>query len=294
MAKSTEMAVNCDIIDFTSEINDRAYRLLVSVPASPAPPEGYPVLYLIDANLHFGIVVDTARIQGRWPDVADPVIVGIGYQTDSVSEALELRSIDLSAPPPAGYFESGWRKGMPKMEYGGVEAYLDTIEKVIFPLVEKRFPTDPANRVLTGHSLGGLTTLRAAFTRPGLFRTYGAVSPSIWMGEREVLQYERGFVEAMRSSDAPLKLHLSAGAEESRSALPSRNPDTMPMPREVFEAMVEDCAIVEEARDLAARLEAEELKNLELAYEAFEGFDHNDAPAPGFARVIRFAFRQPA
>ena len=44
---SREMALNALTIDFRSHIRDKDYRLLVSIPGKPAPPEGYPVLYLI-------------------------------------------------------------------------------------------------------------------------------------------------------------------------------------------------------------------------------------------------------
>jgi predicted alpha/beta superfamily hydrolase len=80
------MALNALQIDFHSAIRDRGYRLLVPIPARPAPAQGYPVVWLIDGNLHFGITVDTMHIQACWPDVRDAVIVGIGYPTDRVTE----------------------------------------------------------------------------------------------------------------------------------------------------------------------------------------------------------------
>ena len=60
---SREMALNALRIDFRSAIRQRDYRLMVSIPNAPAPDNGYPVVYLIDGNLHFGIAVDTMRIQ---------------------------------------------------------------------------------------------------------------------------------------------------------------------------------------------------------------------------------------
>jgi predicted alpha/beta superfamily hydrolase len=98
-APSAEMALNARVIDFTSKVNGRAYRLFVSIPTRrPTPPEGHAVIYLIDGNLHFGIAVDTMRIQACWPDVRDAVVVGIGYPTDRMADALGLRMQDLTTP----------------------------------------------------------------------------------------------------------------------------------------------------------------------------------------------------
>ena len=112
---TAEMALNARIIDFTSKVNGRAYRLFVSIPTRrPTPPEGHAVVYLIDGNLHFGIAVDTARIQACWPDVIDPVVVGIGYPTDSVSQALDLRMIDLTTPISEERLQQGFIAKMPR------------------------------------------------------------------------------------------------------------------------------------------------------------------------------------
>ena len=44
-APSAEMALNARVIDFTSKVNGRAYRLFVSIPTRrPTPPEGHAVV----------------------------------------------------------------------------------------------------------------------------------------------------------------------------------------------------------------------------------------------------------
>ncbi len=75
---SSEMALNAHRVDFTSAVNGKAYRLFISVPSGAAPIGGWPVIYLIDGNLHFGIAVDTVRIQSRWPETLAAVVVGVG------------------------------------------------------------------------------------------------------------------------------------------------------------------------------------------------------------------------
>ena len=57
-----------------------AYRIFLSVPAAPPPPEGFPLLILLDANLCFGTVSDLLRQGGFRPGVSrlcPAVVAGI-------------------------------------------------------------------------------------------------------------------------------------------------------------------------------------------------------------------------
>jgi uncharacterized protein len=166
---TSEMALNARIIDFTSKVNGRAYRLFVSIPTRrPVPAEGHAVVYLIDGNLHFGIAVDTARIQACWPDVIDPVVVGIGYPTDSVSTALDLRMIDLTTPISEERLKKGFIAKMPRPSegWGGMDNYFRVIEEEVKPRVEAMVAINRQDQVLMGHSLGGLTTCMHSSATP--------------------------------------------------------------------------------------------------------------------------------
>jgi predicted alpha/beta superfamily hydrolase len=48
------------------------------------------------------------------------------------------------------------------------------------PEIAQRLPADGGRATLAGHSLGGLFTLHAFFSRTDLFSTWVAGSPSIW------------------------------------------------------------------------------------------------------------------
>jgi hypothetical protein len=113
------------------------------------------------AETEFGIAVDTARIQDCWPDVIDPVVVGIGYPTDSVSTALDLRMIDLTTPISEERLKKGFIAKMPRPSegFGGMDNYFRVIEEEVKPRVETMVAINRQEQVLMGHSLGGLTTL---------------------------------------------------------------------------------------------------------------------------------------
>ncbi|WP_375398008.1 alpha/beta hydrolase [uncultured Sphingomonas sp.] len=294
---STEMAVNAARVDFTSAINGKQYRLFISEPVGEPPAAGWPVVYLIDGNLHFGIAVDTARIQARWPDTVDCVVVGIGYQTDNVGTALTVRNHDLTPPTPVAVTGSGWQQAMgaTPADYGGMDDYLRMVEAEVKPRVAERVRVDPGDQTLMGHSLGGLTTLAALFRTPAAFNQYVAISPSIWVNGRWVLGFVDAFAERVRAGEVSARLLLSTGeweeADPPRPPLPAagiRN-----MTREVYAAMTADCRMVGNPTELAERLAPLCEHGLDLQFVVHPDEDHRSVVPAGIARGICYSMYRP-
>ena len=292
-AASSEMALNALRIDFRSTIRERDYRLLVSVPGKPAPHQGYPVVYLIDGNLHFGIAVDTMRIQACWPDTRDAVIVGIGYQTDRVADALTLRMDDLTTPLQESLASTPWYRKMPQPPngYGKMDDYLRMVDEEIKPRVAEVVSVDTSDQTLMGHSLGGLTTLHALFRRTTSFQHFVAIAPSIWFNDREVLDHEARFVARVRSGEATARALISVGGLESTLRYPTAGADKMPAGKDDFQQMVDYCRMVPNVQELGARLAAEQRPGFTVQTVVHMGDDHNMVPPAGIARGIRFALR---
>jgi predicted alpha/beta superfamily hydrolase len=292
-APSREMALNALRVDFHSEIRQRDYRLMISIPGGPAPTNGYPVVYLIDGNLHFGIAVDTMRIQACWPDTRDAVIVGIGYQTDRLADALSLRMDDLTTPLREPMASTPWYRKMPPPPngYGKVDDYLRMLDEEVKPRVAEVVSVDAGDQTLMGHSLGGLTTLHALFRRTASFQHFVAIAPSIWFNDREVLEHEAGFVERVRSGEATARALISVGELESTLRYPSVGADKLPAGKEDFQQMVDYCRMVPNAQELGARLAAEQRPGFTVQTVVHMGDDHNMVPPAGIARGIRFALR---
>jgi hypothetical protein len=288
---TAEMALNARVIDFTSKVNGRAYRLFVSIPTRrPVPPAGHAVLYLIDGNLHFGIAVDTARIQACWPDVIDPVVVGIGYPTDSVSTALDRRMIDLTTPISDERLKKGFIAKMPRPTegFGGMDNYFRVIEEEVKPRVEAMVAINRQEQVLMGHSLGGLTTLHALFRHTATFQQFVAISPSIWFNDCAVLAHEAAFSDQVRSGQVKARALISVGGLESTfrfvAGLPAGEQD--------FRDMTEECRMVPNTTELGDRLAALASPGFHVETVVHEGDDHNMVPPAGIARGVRFAFRR--
>jgi predicted alpha/beta superfamily hydrolase len=292
---STEMAVNAARLEFTSSISNRDYRLFVSVPPGDAPVAGWPVVYLMDGNLHFGITVDTLRIQACWPETQNAVVVGIGYPTDSLQTALALRNFDLTPPHDSSLAEDHWMRAMGSLDdFGGQSAYLRMIEEEVKPLVAKHWPINAADQTLIGHSLGGLTCLTSMFTAPANFQHYAAISPSIWFNNRSVLSYVEGFEATMKTGDAKVRLFLSTGEYEEVSPMRPRYPAKgLPVPESTVQAMWNECAMVTLPSQLTERLKPLCGPNFDMKFVIHREEDHRSVVPAGIAGGIYFSQYRP-
>lgn len=117
----------------------------------------YPVLYLLDgeSNLdHASAVTAFLAETGVMPEV---IVVGI--------HAGATRGQDY-VPPASTEGATG----------GRADAFLSFMETELFPFIEAEYRAGPY-RMVSGHSLGGLLVMYAAFLRPGLFDAHLAQSP---------------------------------------------------------------------------------------------------------------------
>jgi hypothetical protein len=186
----------------TSRATGTTYDLYVSVPGDAAanPGRRYPVVYLLDGQWDFKLLLAIhagLRYDGVVPDL---IIVGITYHGDDVDYDAR-RAVDLTPVPDPGHPGSG---GAPKFH-----AFL---ERELLPYVESRYPADSARRVLLGSSFGGLFGLYALLTRPTLFSGYVVGSPSVTYGERAAFALERAYAASHR--ELPARVYLAVGGIE--------------------------------------------------------------------------------
>ena len=258
--------------DLASKRTGQRYRIFVSVPDTAPPPAGHPVLYVLDGNAAFpsiALMARTAARRGKVTGLHAPVVVGIGYASgDDYDSAARARDYT----PPAG--------GKAGKGEGGADLFLDFIELELKQLIQAAAPIDPQRQALFGHSYGGLLTLHALFTRPAAFQTYISASPSIWYADRHVLSEAAGLA-AVRLSKA--RILLTVGELEQAVAPPSAKPDDRA-------AVLARKRMVDEARDLAAQLDAqkqayglERVRFVELPRE-----NHGSALFPALSRGLEF------
>lgn len=265
---------------------ERMHRIMVAVPPVPPPPQGYPVLYLLDGNLLFTPTAQLMRNRfARGPSVPTQgaVVVGLGYADSAVLD-LSARSYDYTPPAPSPSTDERGRAE------GGADHFLDFIEQQVRPMVEESWPIDTTRQTFFGHSYGGLCVLHALLTRPGRFQRYVAASPSIWWRDGFVLQALPGFLAhaASQPADAPaLQLLLTQGEREARPAkqTPSPAPSSDPA-RDAIRRQRQSAPGMQALRDGLRGA-----PGLELRYASFPGADHGSAMLPAAQQALAMAIQ---
>ncbi|SEQ42308.1 hypothetical protein SAMN05216548_104234 [Faunimonas pinastri] len=167
--------VRTEIRTVHSAVVGRDFRLYIARPAVPAPPGGYPVLYLLDGNITFPLAMKALERRAAEGKPMEPLaLVGVGYVT--AGDYDPARNVDDTPAVPG---QAADDDGSP---IGGADLFLQAIQTEMKPLVDAEIPIDRSREALFGHSYGGLFTMHVLFTHPGDFFAYVAASPSLWFG----------------------------------------------------------------------------------------------------------------
>jgi predicted alpha/beta superfamily hydrolase len=134
--------------DLKSALNGRVYRIMIGVPKRVAPMVPAPTLYVLDGGQYFETAATAAARYASSGEIVSPVVVGIGYATDDLSEIVEERALDLTPTVPLDPTFVG--------KYGGGPAFAQVLESEIVPFVRSRFAPDVQHQAIWGHSHGGL------------------------------------------------------------------------------------------------------------------------------------------
>ncbi|KAI5864844.1 Alpha/Beta hydrolase protein [Durotheca rogersii] len=251
-------------------------------------PEGDPpvsTFYLVDGNAYFLTAVDVAR-RLEFTNGARAIVVGVGYpRTQYVYNW--RRGPDLTPASPDGTYEMPvGRDGKPLagVSFGEAERFLAFVEREVVAAVETRLFAHLARgtgrRALFGHSYGGVFALHALFTRPTLFDTFVAASPSLWWNRYFLARaQEPALRQRAPPADPPPAVVLTWGASARRR--PGEPDDAFARRKEA----AEDDRLEADAKALAQRLETyPSVRAVRTAQ--FEGEDHGSAAVAGLQRGI--------
>src|SRR5204863_9509696 len=82
--------------DITSRITGRPYRLTITPPVNPNPSLLYPALYVLDGSAWFATSSEVATVFGATGQTGTGYVIALGYQTEDVMVASELRNLDMT------------------------------------------------------------------------------------------------------------------------------------------------------------------------------------------------------
>lgn len=260
--------IGTEVRNVTSKYVEQEYRISIALPYSYADKDTdekkYPTVYLLDADWYFGTLSEITRIIASGGSFPETIVVGIGYPVfgtlkESVKEHLKLRTRDYIAVTNKEDEERQKKEKLPEYtESGGAGQFLQFIQKELIPFVASEYRTDNANRILVGHSIGGLFALYTLFHEPGLFQGVVAASPSLWYGDNSIFSTENDY--SKNAKDLPAKLFLSVGQKEE-------GPKTR---------------MVSNLFRFSAILESRDYNQLTTKNQFFDNLDHREATMPGF------------
>jgi len=155
----------------------------------------YPVLYMTDGDAHMGHTASTIEFLTQNGRISDLIVVGV-TNTDRTRDLTPAKSTNKN---PAGELQ------FPTS--GGADNFLKFFETELIPQIEKQYRVQPY-RILAGHSLGGLFAIHSMISKPGLFNSYVAVSPSLQWENGEALKRAEDFLKNQKELKATLFVSL--------------------------------------------------------------------------------------
>ncbi|MFN2407083.1 MAG: alpha/beta hydrolase-fold protein [Pyrinomonadaceae bacterium] len=153
--------------------------------------ESYPVLYMTDGDAHMGHTAASIEFLTRNGRIPELIVVGV-TNTDRTRDLSPTKSPQKN---PAGQLQ------FPTS--GGADNFLKFFETELIPEIEKTYRVQPY-RVLAGHSLGGLFTVHAMVSKPGLFNSYVAVSPSLQWDNQVTLKRAEEYLKNQKQLNVTL------------------------------------------------------------------------------------------
>jgi uncharacterized protein len=158
----------------------------------------YPVLYMTDGDAHMGHTSSTIEFLVRNGRMSDLIVVGV-TNTDRTRDLTPAKSTDKNAAGVNRFPTAG-----------GADNFLKFFETELIPEIEKTYRVQPY-RIFAGHSFGGLFAIHSMITKPGLFNSYIAVSPSLQWENAEALKRAEEFLKNQKELN--LTLFVSLGNE---------------------------------------------------------------------------------
>ena len=172
---------------FETEISSagtgRTYRIQTAA-IGEMPPEGYPVLFVLDGEAFFPALFNIMQSLMNNPVTrsrAPCLIVGIGYAGGGVRD-LAQRAADYTPPLRSNASEDEQR------QFGQADRFAEFIDSELTAFLESKYRLDKNETAVFGHSFGALFGLYSLLSHRR-FRRHWLVSPSIWWHNRRILDF---------------------------------------------------------------------------------------------------------
>jgi predicted alpha/beta superfamily hydrolase len=179
------------VIELKSKVLNQTRPVFVYKPDNYAETTTrYPVLYLLDGNVHMLHVTGIVNFLSRNGLMPQTIVIGVG----NIDRQRDLSPTHVPDRPTSG----------------GADNFLKFFREELIPYVDGHYRTEPY-RILVGHSLGGLFAVHALLTQPDLFQAYIAVSPWLVYDNASILKEAEAVLE--KRAAMPRFLYMTLGNE---------------------------------------------------------------------------------
>ncbi|WP_316839200.1 alpha/beta hydrolase-fold protein [Pedobacter gandavensis] len=254
-----------------SKILNEQRKIWIHVPSSwnANSKQRYPVLYLLDGDAHFNSVVGVlqylSQVNGN-TICPEMIVVGIP-NTDRIRD---LTPTNVKPLPP-------FTDSLVLKSSGGGERFVAFLEKELMPRIDSLYPTQPY-KILTGHSLGGLTVMNVALNHTKLFNSYISIDPSMWWDEMNLLNKTKKALKEKNFSGTSLYLGIANTLREGMDITKVQS-DTTKGTRHIRSIL-----------SLDQNIKAQKLNGLRYESKYYSNDDHGSVPLITEYDALRFIF----
>ena len=178
-----------------------SYRIMVALPAAyESSKDSFPIVYLLDGDWYFSLAASSSRLLEAVGEQRPSILVGVGYG-GTVQEQRQRRIREFTPAAEATLQDSG----------RGAE-FLAALQNDLVPAIESRYRVS-TERVLVGHSLGGLFAAYAMTRAPGFFRHLVIGSPAFWASSDAMLSDVAELLK--KGNQGPARMFLGVSPADS-------------------------------------------------------------------------------
>ena len=216
-----------EVHPLTSRVTGERFELWLGHPIESWFSHDRPrhLLYLLDANLFFGMAVEMTRLMHALFGELPPVVVaGIAYPDVDPGTQSRLRTGHFTPSPDHGFAEAARAlapPGAPAPEpppMGGADDFLSFLRLQVDPFLREELGIGSAPSTLFGTSLGGLFAIHALRTAPEWVDHIIAGSPSLWWNQEEI--FDQLVPGRYDGTGGGPDLFLAVGGGEESPAVP--------------------------------------------------------------------------
>ncbi|WP_240478110.1 alpha/beta hydrolase-fold protein [Flavobacterium sp. ABG] len=220
--------IEIGIVDsvFSKVLNENR-KVLIHLPKSTRltgfSKQKYPVLYLLDGDVHFSSVVGMMeQLSEMNGNTLCPEMIIVGIPNTNRGRDLTPTHSDIDPPFVTKDLSE---------QSGGGEKFAAFLEKELIPFIDSKYPTAPY-RTLIGHSFGGLTVMNILTNHTALFNSYIAIDPSMWWDRQNFLKETEAKLRTKDLVNTSLFLGVANTMDENMNLVKVRN-DTNVMTKHI-------------------------------------------------------------